>query len=213
MSFEPRALTPELRRALRELAPALKDGKFYLGGGTAVAIRLGHRVSMDLDWFSPDGPADPLGFARELRDDHGLEFEIESVEPGTLHGTIAGVRVSFLEYRYPTLRPLVTWEEFGIRLASLDDLATMKLAAVAQRGDRKDFVDVYALAREHRPLGELISLYRERYEVRDSGHLLYALAYFDDAERAPMPRMLWKVDWVEVRESLERRVREVAEEG
>lgn len=210
VSFRPEALTPELRRALRDLAPAATDRGFYLAGGTAVAIHLGHRRSNDLDWFSPDFPADPLDLARELREDAGLDLEVEAVEPGTLHASLAGVRVSFLEYRYPVLLPLVAWPAFGVRLASLDDLATMKLAAVAQRGDRKDFVDVYALAREHRPLGKLVALYRKRYEVRDVGHLLYALAYFDDAEREPMPVMLWDVDWPEVRAALEGWVSDLA---
>lgn len=213
VSFHPEALTPELEAVLRAVGPAATEAGFYLGGGTAVAIHLGHRRSQDLDWFATEGPEDPLGLARELREERRVAFETEAVEPGTLHGFVSGVRVSFLEYRYPALLPPDPWPDFGVRLASLDDLAAMKLAAVAQRGDRKDFVDLYALVRSHRPLGELLRLYRQRYDVRDAGHVLYALSYFDDAEREPMPLMLWPEGWPEIRGALEGWVREVAQAG
>ncbi|NIQ96181.1 MAG: nucleotidyl transferase AbiEii/AbiGii toxin family protein, partial [Desulfuromonadales bacterium] len=67
------------------------------------------------------------------------------MERGTLHGTVAGIRVSFLEYRYPLLQPLVPWATYGFSLASLEDLACMKLSAIAQRGAKKDFIDLHAL--------------------------------------------------------------------
>lgn len=74
--------------------------------------------------------------------------------------------------------------------------------AVAQRGSRKDFVDIYALLRNHRPLPGLLERYRRRYDVKDVGHVVTALAYFDEAEPEPMPVMLWDVDWSTVREAV-----------
>jgi hypothetical protein len=95
----------------------------------------------------------------------------------------SGVRVTFLEYRYPALEPPVEWPELQCLLASLNDLASMKLAAVAQRGAKKDFADIYALGLPHRPLPEMLRLYAQRYGVADTAHVLYALTYFDEADR------------------------------
>ena len=84
-------------------------------------------------------------------------------------------------------------------MASLDDLAAMKLSAIAQRGSRKDFVDIYALAEKHAPLRQLLDCYARKFSIRDTGHVLYALSYFDDAEREPMPKMLWRLSWQEIK--------------
>jgi hypothetical protein len=78
----------------------------------------------------------------------------------------------------------------------------MKLAAIAQRGARKDFVDLFALAREHRPLDELVALYKKRHGFKEAAHLLNALVFFDDAEGEPMPQMLWKTGWREMKDSI-----------
>jgi hypothetical protein len=85
----------------------------------------------------------------------------------------------------------------------------MKLSAVAQRGSKKDFVDVYAILLEHRPLPDLLELYQKKYHLSDISHLLIGLAYFDDAEEEPMPVMLWRVKWDEVKESIRKSLREM----
>src|SRR4029077_4097628 len=97
----------------------------------ALALRLGHRRSVDLDWFAGEPLGDPLLLARRLQD-AGIKFRTEQALAGTLHGTVSWVRVSLLEYRYPLLKPLVPVRSFGCTLASLEDLAAMKLSAVAQ---------------------------------------------------------------------------------
>jgi hypothetical protein len=138
------ALGRSQRSLLPRLAPLARQQGFYLAGGTALALQLGHRRSVDFDWFREDPIGDPLRLAADLRA-AGLRFETDRVEKGTLHGRASGVRVSFLEYGYPLLKPLREVE--GLRLAALEDIAAMKLAAVAQRGSKKDFVDVFALGR------------------------------------------------------------------
>lgn len=199
-------LPPEQRDALSRLGPVVDDRGFYLGGGTAVALHLGHRRSVDLDWFTADPMGDPLVLAASLRE-AGLGLEVQSVDEGTLHGAVNGVRVTFLEYRYPLLRPAHELPELGGRIAALEDLACMKLAAVAQRADRKDFIDVHALGR-HLDLSEMLDLYRQKFDVRDIGHVLHGLTYFDETDATEMPAMLEEVSWDEVKESLHRRVRE-----
>jgi hypothetical protein len=122
---------------------------------------------------------------------------------GTLHGAAAGVRMTFLEYPYDHLTPPLAWEPFGCRLASLDDLAAMKLSAIAGRGSRKDFIDVFALGTAFQPLPDLLRAYQRRYHLSDVGHILYALAFFDDAEQEPMPHMLWDTSWTTMRQTIE----------
>lgn len=208
MRFHQEALPEEQLEVLRQTAPALAQIGFYLAGGTALALHLGHRQSLDLDWFSGDRLEDPLHLAQRLRD-AGLAFVTAQTAPGTLHGNVLGVRMSLFEFRYPLLQALVSWEEIGVRLASLDDLACMKLSAIAQRGSRKDFYDIYALCRVHRPLVELLSLYRQKFAIDDIGPLLYGLVYFADAEAEPDPVLIHAVRWTSVKRSMRAWVKEI----
>jgi nucleotidyltransferase AbiEii toxin of type IV toxin-antitoxin system len=210
MSFHREILTEKQRKALRLLGPRTAESGFYLAGGTAIALHLGHRRSVDFDWFLEGPLADPLELAGELRD-AGIPFETGQVARGTLYGTVHGVRISFIEFKYRMLDPLLPWEEFDCRLAGLRDLSCMKLSAIAQRGSRKDFVDLYALGRSGFSLSDMLSWYRQKFSVEDISHLLYALLYFDDADAERMPRMLCEVDWKEVKRTIGGWVRDLRE--
>ncbi len=164
MNFTTVGLNKSQLTVLQQAGAWLTLRNFYLAGGTALAIYFGHRKSVDLDWFTAEKIPDPLILAQQLRDD-GLQFETSQTAPGTLYGLVAGVRMSFIEFRYPFLQPLQTWEETGTCLASVDDLACMKLAAIAQRGSRKDFYDVHTLLARHRRLNELLALYQQKFQV------------------------------------------------
>ena len=187
----------------------MTDRHFYLGGGTALALYFGHRRSIDLDWFTAGRIRDSFRLAQDLREE-GARLVVGQTERGTLYATIAGVRVSFLEYRYALLGSLQQWSEFGCSLASLDDLVCMKLSAIAQRGSKKDFVDIYALGREHYSLPDMLRLYQKKYNVQDIGHLLYSLVYFDDADEERMPVMLWDSDWRLIKRTIRDWVRQIA---
>jgi len=191
-------LSEEQLAVLRTVGPLASSRQYYLGGGTALAIYLNHRRSLDLDWFTPDQLVDPMLFAQSLRDAE-IEFETEQTAPGTLHGQVQGVKVSFLEFRYPLLSPLVTWPETEINFASLDDLGCMKLSAIAQRGAKKDFYDVYMLCTQHQPLERLLELYQQKFSVTDIGPVLYGLVYFDDADEEPDPVLLSPIEWTQVK--------------
>lgn len=198
MKFYPDGLTSTQLQVLRKIAPFAAERQFYLGGGTALAIYLRHRRSLDLDWFTPERFPDPMAFAPALRD-AGILFSTDQTAPGTLHGQVDGVRVSFLEFRYPLLSPLNHWEEIGAYLASRDDLACMKLSAIAQRGSKKDFFDMYALCRAHRPLEQMLELYQRKFSVTDISPVLYGLVYFDDADEERDPLLLQKIEWPQVK--------------
>ena len=95
------------------------------------------------------------------------------------------------------------WAEMGISLAALDDLACMKLSAIAQRGLRKDYCDIYILGTKHRSLAEMLKLYQRKFKVRDISPVLYGLSYFDDADSEPMPRMLMKIQWKTIKNTIQ----------
>jgi len=195
---------------LRQLGLLLAQQQFYLGGGTALALLLGHRQSVDFDWFTEKPMGDPLHLSQNIREG-GIPLVPERIEKGTLHGTISGVRVSFLEYRYSLLKPCLPLNDFACSLASLEDLACMKLSAIAQRGARKDFIDLYALGTTHFSLQDMVQWYQRKYVVQDIGHMLYSLVYFDDALRERMPRMHWDTDWKTIQKTIEQWVREITQ--
>jgi len=203
------ALSETQHSILPVLGPLASSRGFYLGGGTAVALHLGHRRSVDFDWFVHAKLDDPLVLAEQLRQS-GLSVEKVQVAPGTLHALIKDVRVSFFEYPYPEIGDQSIWPEYSLGLASLDDLACMKLAAIAQRGSRKDFIDLHAIALQHRPLRDTLSLYQRKYSTNDIAHVLVGLTYFDDAEEEPSPDMLCDTPWDEVKRQFQLWVKTLA---
>jgi hypothetical protein len=94
-------------------------------------------------------------------------------------------------------------------MASLADLACMKLLALVQRGAKKDFLDLYALGLKFRPLPGLLQLCQEKFAIRDPSRFLSALTYFDDADPEPDPKLFWKTGWPEVKKTLSEWVRQV----
>jgi hypothetical protein len=194
---------------LRSLGTQMSSKGFYLAGGTALAIHLSHRISVDLDWFTPHSFADGMILAQSLRNSN-VDLDIEQVSPGTLHGSVKGMRVTFLQYQYPLLKPIEQWNEMSCPLASLEDLACMKLSAIAQRGARKDFCDIYALGKKAFSLSQMLNFYQKKFSMRDIGSVLYGLVYFDDAESERMPRMLWDVKWREIRNTILGWVKEIS---
>ena len=124
------------QKILSLLGPKMQGLGYYLAGGTALAIYYQHRLSVALDWFTANQMGDAMLLARTLQD--SLSLSITDVAPGTLHAIANQVRLSFFEYRYPILKPITITNDFNCPLASLDDIACMKLSALAQRGSKKD---------------------------------------------------------------------------
>lgn len=201
---------------LKKLGPFMREKRCHLGGGTAIALMLGHRRSVDLDWFTPGSIPDSERLAGELKRYAGnatVSIKDIDIARGTIYATLGGIRISILEYCYPTLRPAVRWPGGGCELASLDDLSCMKLAAVASRGAKKDFVDIYALLEKHTTLKTMFSRYREKYSERNITHIVFSLTYFEDAEPQPLPGMLWNVTWEEMKKRIQEAVKEFSPRG
>lgn len=173
---------------------------FCLAGGTALALQIGHRISYDLDFFSFQNQLDSAERAALSRQLQNLDAtEIKHETNSQLYTTIQGVEVSFLYQQHPLLFP--TRNVQGIHLAHPVDIGLMKLAAIKDRGARRDFVDVYCL-RDIAPLSMLFDLLPQKYFDRPdfSVHLAYALSYFDDAETDPQQlNMLRVADWAQVK--------------
>ena len=171
--------TLDLLRRLQRL-PDLTSTRLL--GGTALALHLGHRKSVDLDMF---GTFDPIVSYRKLLADAG--HSVEGAENGTVQSLrVNNVKVDLVNYPYPWLDDAI--EEGNIRLAGLRDIAAMKLAAVANRGRKKDFIDVARLL-DVFSLDQMLSLYKEKFSVSELSFPLRGLMYFDDAEEDPMPEM------------------------
>lgn len=191
------AISEAQRAALATLAEVL-DSSTYLAGGVAVALRLGHRLSRDLDLFVLASDPVPLEQALTSRGAH-----IVSRAEGSLHLEVAGVPASVLRYRYPLLSPPETLPGIPIQVASLDDLECMKLSAIAGRGAARDFWDLHALlVARGRSLAQALDAYRRKYASEDIGHVVRSLAYFDDAEAEPMPGGLTKQHWQRIKADL-----------
>src|ERR1039458_5453757 len=135
-------ITPSTEAALRVLRDASILERFYLAGGTGLALQFGHRLSQDLDFFATDLFDEELLLQRL----QGLgEFSLVAKQPHTLHATIQGTRVTFLGYTYPVLFPFLTFQD--VVIADPRDIACMKVSAIASRGMKRDFVDLYLCAR------------------------------------------------------------------
>ncbi len=194
-----------IRRALEVVAPSLPEDA-YLAGGTAVAARFGHRVSRDLDLFTIE--TDPQGLVEALAD--RAEVRVTARSEGTVYLEVAEVPVSVIRHRYPLIGDAERVGDLPVRVASLPDLTAMKLHAVASRGAARDFWDLHELiTRRSISLPEALEEHSRRYPREDSGHVLRSLAYFGDAEAAPMPAGLDRDRWRAIRHDFERWVRQV----
>ena len=135
------------------------------------------------------------------------ELEIQSMAADSLHALLDGVRLSYLRPEVPFLDEPVQYR--GLHLADLRDIAAMKVIAVAGRGSKKDFIDLYAYLEAGGTFADLMRSVRQRYRDTkfDEMHLLRSLAFFEAAEGEPMPRMLTKANWEDIRLRIEEEVR------
>lgn len=194
-SWHPEAISPSVEAVYRNLLTRSLVHGFYLAGGTGLALQLGHRRSFDLDFFHPELFQEGELMARM----QGMGgFSILATSPHTIHALFGGVRISLLGYPFPLLFP--TKMLHGGQIADARDIACMKLSAIAGLGSKRDFVDVYVAAQRF-GLEELIAMFEQKYAgVRfNKVHLAKSLAYFTDAERDPMPDMLYPLDWDRVK--------------
>lgn len=188
-------LPPQTKSLLQRLQPANLPEGTYLGGGTAVVLFLGHRKSADLDFFTSQEFVEKQWEQKLARE---LGFKLLQRDWQTLIGTIEEVKVSLFGYKYKPIGQMA--EIYQMKLASLPDLAAMKLDTMIGRGAKRDFVDVYFLAQKY-GLQTLFEFYDRKYGNLEERALMLkkALVYFAEAEGEEMPEMLLPVSWKKIK--------------
>jgi hypothetical protein len=168
--------------------------QFGLVGGTNLSLRFGHRLSIDLDLFT-----------NEPFDSEITYNQLEARFPNILQASqsetmlflyINEVKIDMVLLPYPYLNPMEQVED--IRLVSLEDIAAMKLSAVARRGVKKDFWDIAELL-DVFSLDQMLEFYKTKYSSRDIFHLLRSLVYFNDADPQKDPDPLNNATWSQVK--------------
>lgn len=203
-------LSNATRKNLGLLGQEPQVKKFYLAGGTAAALQLGHRFSFDLDFFSQQEFSTRMLI--EILEKMG-KLDVEQRAENTLVGNLNKVKISFFTYKYPLLyKP----EKFmGIQIASLPDIAAMKLDAIATRGRKRDFIDLYEICQQKYTLFETFDFLEKKYAGVNYNkiHLLKSLTYFVDAEGDEIPKMIKKISWSKVKEFFINEAKKVKESG
>ncbi|MDR0724999.1 MAG: nucleotidyl transferase AbiEii/AbiGii toxin family protein [Prevotellaceae bacterium] len=179
--------------------PELKG--LRLVGGTALALYLGHRRSIDLDFFGSI-KMDGMSICNILTN-AGFDALSERDTTNIHIFKVNNVKVDMVNYSFDWLEPSV--EIDGIRMAGLKDIAAMKLEAITNRGTRKDFVDLYFLL-QHFTLNQMLNMYLEKYTRGSIFNVIRSLSYFVDAEEVPMPEMLIPVKWENIKTTIRRAV-------
>jgi len=171
---------------------------FYLAGGTALALQVGYRISVDLDFFSETNEVHARTRQTLIRVFSARRAQVIENVDGNLLLLVDGLHVGFFSYGYLLLEPVATVE--NIHIASLLDIGLMKLDAVIGRGSRKDFYDLYVITRQI-PLPDLLHAGERKYpQVRDFPLMaLEGLLQFDNADRDLQPEMLADLPWENVR--------------
>ncbi len=206
--FFPQTLYPKTKDTLNLLQNDgfLVKSDFYLAGGTALALQLGHRLSIDLDWMSPTFTQPSLLLSQLKK----FKPTVIQENKGTLDVLINQTKVSFLNYNYPLVQDLVSYEK--IKLADILDIAAMKLTAISSRGSRKDYVDLYFILQKV-SLPEILQVFTQKYQGVNYSlmHLAKSLVYFQPAENEPEVDYIEseKIDWMQIKNKMEQEVQTI----
>ena len=176
----------------------------YLAGGTAAALQLGHRISVDFDFFTTKEfmPKEISATLSKLG-----SFDEEQESKGTILGKFEGINFSLFVYKYPLIFPALKY--LSVNIADIRDIAAMKIDAIATRGAKRDFIDLYFICKSGYQLTELLDFYDKKYKRLASNHIHIqkSLVFFNDAEHDEMPRMLKDVKWEKVEEFFEEEIK------
>lgn len=174
----------------------------YLAGGTACALWLGHRKSVDLDFFVPT-EFEVVAWRQKWEQE--LDFEMLNQDWQILEGQAQDVKLALFYYRYPLIEPTTNYQ--GIQVASLEDLAAIKLETLIGRGTKRDFIDLYFLVKKL-GLKSVFGCYDRKYGNFETRELLIrkALVYFAEADNDEMPNMLVPAEWKSIKKYFEKAI-------
>lgn len=192
-------VSQQLLEVAQQLSSVPELSAFRLVGGTAIALHLGHRKSVDIDFFSNDR-TNKKEITAVLRSifpqteffltQHSISFEV------------SGIRIElFDDWSTPFLeKPII---ENGIRLASLNDLAAFKLDAIIERREKKDYIDLHEIFKAQGAL-QVLQKFKSYNPHVSAKSVLFALEEVHTARsnKSVMPEMLIDVSWPEIEKSM-----------
>ncbi|WP_415060755.1 nucleotidyl transferase AbiEii/AbiGii toxin family protein [Flavobacterium sp.] len=187
--LQTQTVVPDLLELLKKIMaePLFRD--YFLVGGTALALQIGHRNSIDIDLFGDC----------EIKQDHFIEILknfgeviVTQSSKNVLITKVNGIKVDFVNYKYPLLSNPV--EIDSIRMLTSEDISAMKLNAIAGRGSKKDFIDLYFLMNQY-TLAEMLTFYNQKYIDGSIFMVLKSLSYFEDANEQLSPKMYQDFNW------------------
>jgi len=203
-------ITENMKSVLNGFSQSEIAEHFYLAGGTALSLQLGHRSSVDLDFFSS---TEDIPTVRPRLEAALATFNAILADSswGNLVYLVKDVRVGFYGYGYPLI-DLLTKKE-GLRLASIEDIALMKLDALLSRAARKDFYDLYFICQKF-PLKQLLDIAPQKYaSVRDfEAQVIKRLVFFDNAENEIDPPLLLPATWQLVKKYFIQQAKEIGQD-
>lgn len=186
-------------QSLKELAT------MRLVGGTALALHLGHRFSIDIDLFG-NANIDEGYLYRALKNDYRIS-QLKKSEHINIF-IINNIKVDIVNYPYDWIAEKIVSD--SITMADIPDIAAMKLSAITGRGTKKDFIDIYFLL-QHYTLRQMFDFYNKKYPDGSEFLVLRSLAYFDDAEQDESPQMLVKINWNDVRQNIRKEIKAISQ--
>lgn len=194
-------LPPNTKKALDFFSAEkwIKESKWYLAGGTALALQAGNRKSYDLDFFTTDNDFDEKKLLTRFIGNKYWNTDVE--EKNTIYGRLFKSKISFIAYPLFIPKQKFLWHK-AVRVLNRIDIAVMKITAISQRGRKRDFFDLYWCAKNIESLENIIRKLKNQYPsiVHNYHHILKSLVYFKDAESDPEPEIYFSADWKKVKE-------------
>lgn len=208
MTLHPEILSEKQKQIIEKLG-FLKTFSCYLAGGTSLAIQIGHRTSLDLDFYT-NRKFENTELVRVILKELQKTKLMNDQPEGTLQGDIAGVRFSLLYYDYPLVHPLIHFPP--IKLASLEDIAAMKIAAIIQRAKQRDFFDIYYLIQKLSMEVIIKSTYQKYPWYEENNQIIFkSLTYFEEADKDEEIKSIniynRQTNWKKVKDTLSQEVR------
>ena len=184
-------VTPGTLDLIKRLMADSELQDFFLVGGTALSLLIGHRISIDINLLTEKDFN--VGFLKRHLEEHHQMTDTKTIGNG-IFGFINNIKVDIIAHKYPLVMPLQIIE--GLRISSLEDIGAMKLNAIVGSGNRlKDFVDMYYLL-EHKSFQALGNTYQEKYpnvNIQIAGN---NLLYFSDIDHSVSIKLTkGKVEW------------------
>jgi predicted nucleotidyltransferase component of viral defense system len=174
---------------------------FYLVGGTSLALQIGHRLSVDLDFFTSQ--------RKDINELLFLEgFKLNAKNNYSIFGEYKGVKIDILNYPYKFISEPISYK--GITLCNKEDICAMKLKTTMNRGAKKDFYDIYFLLKEY-SLAAMFEFFVKKYHNIEPNAIIKSLTYFEDAHNQENPVLLKEKDltWEKVQEKIVDATREI----